>query len=147
MRSMLLLAAAVAALSGPAAAQAPASAPVDLHAAIAADYDANLGALWEHLHRNPELSTLEVRTAARMAQELRALGYDVTTGVGGNGVVAVLRNGPGPTVMLRADMDGLPIREETGLPVMLSDDPVSAVVLGSGKALDQIELLREVTIN
>ncbi len=113
---MLLLAAAVAALSGPAAAQAPASAPADLRAAIAADYDANLGALWEHLHRNPELSTLEVRTAARMAQELRALGYDVTTGVGGNGVVAVLRNGPGPTVMLRADMDGLPIREETGLP-------------------------------
>ena len=116
MRSMLLLAAAVAALSGPAAAQAPASAPADLRAAIAADYDANLGALWEHLHRNPELSTLEVKTAARMAEELRALGYDVTTGVGGNGVVAVLRNGAGPTVMLRADMDGLPIREETGLP-------------------------------
>ena len=116
MRSMLLLAAAVAALSGPAAAQAPASTPGDLRAAIAADYDANLGALWEHLHRNPELSTLEVKTAARMAEELRALGYDVTTGVGGNGVVAVLRNGPGATVLLRADMDGLPIREDTGLP-------------------------------
>ena len=116
MRSMLLLAAAVAALSGPAAAQAPASTPGDLRAAIAADYDANLGALLEHLHRNPELSTLEVKTAARMAEELRALGYDVTTGVGGNGVVAVLRNGPGATVLLRADMDGLPIREDTGLP-------------------------------
>ena len=116
MRSMLLLAAAVAALSVPAAAQAPASTPGDLRAAIAADYDANLGALWEHLHRNPELSTLEVKTAARMAEELRALGYDVTTGVGGNGVVAVLRNGPGATVLLRADMDGLPIREDTGLP-------------------------------
>lgn len=118
MRSMLLLAGAVAALSGPATAQVPASPSTqsDLRAAIAADYDANLGALWEHLHRNPELSTLEVQTAARMAEELRALGYDVTTGVGGHGVVAVLRNGPGPTVMLRADMDGLPIREETGLP-------------------------------
>lgn len=112
MRSMLLLAAAVTALALPARAEAPA----DLRAAIAADYDANLGALWEHLHRNPELSTLEVKTAARMAEELRALGYDVTTGVGGTGVVAVLRNGAGPTVMIRADMDGLPIREETGLP-------------------------------
>src|SRR5690606_28659852 len=51
-----------------------------------------------------------------MAQELRALGYDVTTGVGGTGVVAVLRNGPGPTVLIRADMDGLPVVEQTGLP-------------------------------
>lgn len=86
-----------------------------LKAAVEADYEANLGALFDHFHRNPELSGMEVRTAARMAQELRALGYDVTEGVGGTGVVAVLRNGDGPTVMIRADMDGLPLREQSGL--------------------------------
>lgn len=87
-----------------------------LHEAIAADYRANLAGLFEHFHENPELSGREVNTAARMAQELRALGYDVTTGVGGTGVVAVLRNGAGPTVMLRADMDGLPLEERSGAP-------------------------------
>ena len=86
-----------------------------LKAAVKADYDANLGALFDHFHRNPELSGLEVQTAARMAQELRALGYEVTTGVGGTGVVAVLKNGAGPTVMIRADMDGLPLAENSGL--------------------------------
>jgi len=86
-----------------------------LKAAVKADYDANLGALFDHFHRNPELSGMEVQTAARMAQELRALGYEVTTGVGGTGVVAVLRNGAGPTVMIRADMDGLPLLENSGL--------------------------------
>ena len=88
---------------------------VGLKAAVKADYDANLGALFDHFHRNPELSGMEVQTAARMAQELRALGYEVTTGVGGTGVVAVLRNGAGPTVMIRADMDGLPLLENAGL--------------------------------
>src|SRR5690606_4114061 len=83
--------------------------------AVQADYDANLAGLFDHFHRNPELSGLEVQTAARLARELEALGYDVTTGVGGTGVVAVLRNGEGPTVMLRADMDGLPIAEDSGL--------------------------------
>jgi len=86
-----------------------------LRAAVEADYEANLGALFDHFHRNPELSGMEVRTAARMAQELRALGYEVTEGVGGTGVVGVLRNGAGPTVMIRADMDGLPLREQSGL--------------------------------
>ena len=86
-----------------------------LKAAVKADYDANLGALFDHFHRNPELSGMEVQTAARMAQELRALGYEVTTGVGGTGVVAVLKNGAGPTVMIRADMDGLPLLETSGL--------------------------------
>lgn len=86
-----------------------------LKAAVKADYDANLGALFDHFHRNPELSGMEVQTAARMARELRALGYEVTTGVGGTGVVAVLRNGAGPTVMIRADMDGLPLLEASGL--------------------------------
>lgn len=86
-----------------------------LKAAVKADYDANLGALFDHFHRNPELSGMEVQTAARMARELRGLGYEVTTGVGGTGVVAVLKNGAGPTVMIRADMDGLPLLENSGL--------------------------------
>ncbi len=87
-----------------------------LRQAVQADYEANLGALFDHFHRNPELSGLEAMTAARIATELRALGYETTTGVGGHGVVAVLRNGEGPTVMLRADMDGLPLEETSGLP-------------------------------
>lgn len=86
-----------------------------LRSAVQADYDANLGALFDWFHRNPELSGREVQTSARMARELTALGYEVTTGVGGTGVVAVLRNGPGPTVMIRADMDGLPLEERSGL--------------------------------
>ncbi|PZO05729.1 MAG: amidohydrolase [Alphaproteobacteria bacterium] len=86
-----------------------------LKAAVQSDYDLNLSALFDHFHRNPELSGLEVQTAARMAAELSALGYDVTTGVGGTGVVAVLKNGDGPTVMIRADMDGLPLSEQSGL--------------------------------
>ena len=87
-----------------------------LRQAIAADYEANLEDLFLHFHANPELSNREVETAARLAEELRSLGYDVTEGVGGTGVVAVLSNGAGPAVMLRADMDGLPIEEKSGLP-------------------------------
>jgi amidohydrolase len=75
-----------------------------------------LDALYLDLHRNPELSMKEDRTAARLATELKALGYQVTTGVGGTGVVGVLRNGNGPTVLLRTELDGLPIEEKTGLP-------------------------------
>ncbi len=71
--------------------------------------------LYEHLHANPELSLEEAQSAARMAKELRAAGYRVTTGVGGHGVVGVLENGPGKTVLIRGDMDGLPVREETGV--------------------------------
>lgn len=87
-----------------------------LEAAVRADYQANLASLFDHFHRHPELSGLEVQTAARMASELRALGYTVTEGVGGTGVVAVLENGPGKTVLIRADMDGLPIEERSGAP-------------------------------
>ena len=83
---------------------------------VKTDYDNYLASLWDHFHRNPELSTVEVKTAARMAQELRAVGFDVTEGIGGTGVVAILKNGDGPMVMMRADMDGLPIKEKTGLP-------------------------------
>ena len=89
----------------------------DYAAAIRADWDAGLGSTFEWLHRNPELSFKEVNTAARMAKELRAIpGIVVTEKVGGTGVVGVLSNGPGKTVLLRADMDGLPVEEKSGLP-------------------------------
>ena len=86
-----------------------------LEASIADDYDQYLEALFVHFHRNPELSNLEVETARRMAEELRAIDFEVTEGIGGTGVAALMENGPGPVVMVRADMDGLPIREESGL--------------------------------
>lgn len=72
-------------------------------------------ALYLDLHRNPELSLQERRTSTLLAERLKALGYDVTAGVGGYGVVAILRNGAGPTVLLRTDMDALPVEEKTGL--------------------------------
>ena len=75
-----------------------------------------LEALYKDIHSHPELSMLETRTAGIAADHLRASGFEVTTGVGKTGVVGVLRNGDGPTVMLRADMDALPIKEATGLP-------------------------------
>jgi len=75
-----------------------------------------LDALYLELHKNPELSMKEEKTAARLAGELKALGYQVTTGVGGTGVVGVLKNGTGPTVLLRTELDALPIEEKTGLP-------------------------------
>jgi len=72
--------------------------------------------LYRDVHEHPELSMQEHRTAAEAAQRLQAAGFTVTTGVGGTGVVGLLTNGDGPTVMLRADMDALPVREATGLP-------------------------------
>lgn len=75
-----------------------------------------LGGLYQQLHRDPELSLQERQTAARVTAALPSTGVEVTAGVGGTGVVAVLRNGPGPVVMLRADMDALPVAEDTGLP-------------------------------
>ena len=93
-----------------------ASAQTDLNTAIAADYDANLRDLFEHFHANPELSHREFKTAERLADEIGALGFEVTEGVGGTGIVAVLENGTGPTVMIRADMDGLPVLEDNDLP-------------------------------
>jgi len=88
----------------------------DIRAHVQEDYTANLSSLFVHLHENPELSFREFETSKRIASELTALGYEVTTGVGQTGVVAVLKNGDGPTVMIRADMDGLPVKEDTGLP-------------------------------
>ena len=72
--------------------------------------------LYRDLHQNPELSHAEHRTAGIVADRLRQSGYEVTTGIGGTGVVGILRNGTGPTVLLRADMDALPVQEDTGLP-------------------------------
>ena len=79
------------------------------------DYDEYLWPLFDHFHRNPELSLIEHDTAARMAEELRSAGFDVTEDVGGTGVIAMMKNGDGPLVMMRADMDGLPVQEKSGL--------------------------------
>src|SRR5579872_7102162 len=76
----------------------------------------DLESVYKDIHSHPELSMQENRTASIAADRLRAAGYEVATGVGKTGVVGVLRNGDGPTVMLRADMDALPVREATGLP-------------------------------
>jgi hippurate hydrolase len=76
----------------------------------------DLETLYKDLHAHPELSMQETRTAGLAAEWLRTAGYEVTTGVGKTGVVGLLRNGDGPTIMLRADMDALPIEEATGLP-------------------------------
>ena len=117
------------------AACAPNVSANDLASSVADDYDYVLD-LYKHFHENPELSFKEKNTAARLAKELGDLGFDVTErfgddwvkkkvmedegeireDVGGYGVVAVMKNGDGPTVMLRADMDALPLEEKTGLP-------------------------------
>lgn len=95
---------------------APAPAAADpLADAVRADMPALL-ATYRDLHANPELSGEEVRSSAKLAEEARKAGFTVTTGVGGHGVVAILRNGPGPVLLLRADMDALPVAEQTGLP-------------------------------
>ena len=75
-----------------------------------------LEGLYRDLHEHPELAFHEERTAAALAERLRALGFEVTTGVGHTGLVAILRNGSGPVVMLRTELDALPIEEKTGLP-------------------------------
>ncbi len=85
-------------------------------AAADAAVDPDLVALYIDLHQHPELSLHEEKTAAKLAERLRRLGFEVTTGVGGTGVVGVLRNGQGPTVMLRTELDALPVEEKTGLP-------------------------------
>src|SRR4051795_10885264 len=76
----------------------------------------DLECIYKDVHSHPELSMQETRTAGIAADRLRAAGFEVTTGIGKTGVVGLLRNGKGPTVMLRADMDALPVKEATGLP-------------------------------
>ena len=85
------------------------------NAAIDADAERLIG-IFKDLHQNPELAFMEVRTAGIVARELEALGYDVKTGIGKTGVVGILRNGDGPVVMYRADMDCNAVKEATGLP-------------------------------
>jgi len=99
---------AFAALATPAAAD-------PLADAVRADMPALL-TTYRDFHANPELSGEEIKSSAKMAAEAKKAGFTVTTGVGGTGVVAVLKNGPGPVVLLRADMDALPVAEQTGLP-------------------------------
>ena len=99
---------ALTALSAPAAAD-------PLRDAVARDMPSLLN-IYRDLHAHPELSMQETRSAAKLAAEVKKLGFDVTTGVGKTGVVAVMKNGPGPVLMIRADMDGLPVEEQTGLP-------------------------------
>lgn len=84
-----------------------------------------LDRLYKHLHQNPELSLQEKETSARIAMELRSLGYEVTEGIGGYGVVGVLKNGAGPTLLIRTDMDALPMEEKTGLPYASTKKAIS----------------------
>ena len=71
--------------------------------------------LYQHLHANPEISFQEKETAKTLAAELRRAGFEVSTGIGGHGIVGVLKNGAGPTVLVRTDLDALPVKEATGL--------------------------------
>lgn len=86
-----------------------------VHRSLDAQYP-RIDALYKDLHAHPELSFQEVRTAATLAAEMKALGYEVTEGVGRTGIVALYRNGPGPTVMVRTELDALPLAEKTALP-------------------------------
>ncbi len=103
----------------------------DLREDLAADMP-ELMELYRDLHANPELSFEEHKTAAKLAERMRALGFEVTEGVGQTGVVSVMKNGDGPVVMLRADMDGLPVVEQTGLPYAskVVATPASGVTTG-----------------
>src|SRR5262245_12392593 len=118
-------------LASPNASASPASSPA--LAPLASIYP-DLEALYLDLHQNPELSLHEEKTSAKLAARLRALGYEVTERVGGFGVVAVMKNGKGPTVLVRADMDALPVEERTGLPYaskvrVKNDDGVEVPVM------------------
>jgi amidohydrolase len=89
--------------------------PADVRSDVDAIYP-QMQALYSDLHQSPELSNVEVKTAAKLVARLRELGFEVTTGIGGTGFVGVLKNGAGPTVALRTELDGLPVTEATGLP-------------------------------
>jgi hippurate hydrolase len=88
----------------------------DLSTSIDKDYKQHLAPLWDHFHKNPELSLMETKTAKRLSNELRDAGFTVTENVGGTGIVGIMENGSGPMIMVRADMDGLPVKELSGLP-------------------------------
>lgn len=103
------------ACSTPTVAEVPTALVAQARAAIDADTP-RLTAMFKDIHQNPELGFMETRTAAIVAEELKALGFTVITGIGGTGVVGMLRNGDGPVVMYRADMDANAVEEATGLP-------------------------------
>lgn len=125
----LMIAAAIGTLSTPILA-VPAQAD-DLRASVASDMP-DLMALYRDLHAHPELSFQEFNTSKKLAARARELGFDVTEGVGKTGVVAVLKNGPGPVVMIRADMDALPVSEQTGLAFASKEKGVPASGVESG---------------
>lgn len=121
------IALAVAAVAG-----TPAAAQTDpLRAQVQSELP-SLMAIYRDLHQNPELSFQEVRSAKIMADAARKAGFEVTEGVGKTGVVAVMRNGPGPVVLVRADMDALPVVEQTGLPYASKARGVSTAGVESG---------------
>jgi amidohydrolase len=105
----------VALLVGRAVPASPSAPPTPTFPGLDAAYP-SLDALYRDLHQNPELSLHEEKTAAKLAARLRTLGFDVTEHVGGTGIVGVLRNGKGPTVLVRTELDALPVKEATGLP-------------------------------
>jgi hippurate hydrolase len=114
----LLTATALAALLATAATAAPLNVPVAkkaIDAQLDRDYPA-LDALYKDIHAHPELGYQEVETARKLAAQMRALGFTVTEGVGKTGVVAVLKNGDGPKILIRTELDALPMQEKTGLP-------------------------------
>jgi hippurate hydrolase len=94
-----------------------------IKSSIEADYP-KLESLYEAIHAHPEIAFQEVKTAARLAAEMRTLGFDVTEKIGKTGLVAIYRNGTGPTVMVRTELDALPMEEKTGLPYASHDKTI-----------------------
>jgi amidohydrolase len=114
MRSVFL-AAAIIAWGNSIFAQSPSSLALQVDRITAKNY-VSLEKLYKHLHQNPELSLHEEKTSALMASELKGLGFELVEKIGGYGLAGILKNGNGPTVLIRTDMDGLPVEEKTGLP-------------------------------
>ena len=113
--SFFALAFGLSTVAGAAAALDAPAARIRIDAALDRSYPA-LDALYKDIHAHPEIGFQEVRTAKLLATQMRKLGFEVTEGVGKTGIVAIYRNGPGPTVMVRTELDGLAMREKTGLP-------------------------------
>jgi len=111
----LLATAAIFSLTAPALALDVASVEPQIEAEVNADYP-HLFDIYKDIHQHPELGFQETRTAAKLAGEMRALGFEVTESVGKTGIVAIYKNGPGPQVMVRTELDALPMQEKTGLP-------------------------------
>jgi len=114
-RAIALASIGLAVMAGPVHAFDVAAVKGDIVREVDADYP-RMDALYKDIHAHPELSFQEIQTAAKLAQIMRGLGFTVTEGVGGTGVVALYKNGPGPLVLVRTELDALPMRERTGLP-------------------------------